>query len=78
MTNTALHGSCTTCAVISDCLNNEVWSKKLISMLLVLLGRGALLNKPYLVNWSIVCLDKQKEGLGFINLLTFYRALLGK
>ena len=41
-------------------------------------GKGILVNKPYRVNWSIVYLDKQKRGLGFKNLSTFNKALLGK
>ena len=35
-------------------------------------------NKPHLVNWSVVCLEKHKGGLGFKSLLIFNKALLGK
>ena len=35
-------------------------------------------NKPHLVNWSIVCLDKWKGGLGIRNLSIFNKDLLGK
>ena len=41
-------------------------------------GGGALVNKPHLLSWSVVCLDKVKGGLGFKNLSTFNKALLGK
>ena len=39
---------------------------------------GALEQKPYLVNWAIVCLEKQKGGLGIRNLSIFNETLLGK
>ena len=41
-------------------------------------GGGALEQKPHLVRWSIVCVDKRKGGLGVKSLGTFNRALLGK
>ena len=41
-------------------------------------GGGALEQKPHLVRWSIVCVEKRKEGLGVKNLGTFNRDLLGK
>ena len=41
-------------------------------------GGGALEQKPHLVRWSIVCLDKRKGGLGVKSLGTFNRVLLGK
>ncbi|RVW99876.1 LINE-1 reverse transcriptase-like [Vitis vinifera] len=41
-------------------------------------GGGALVQKPHLVNWSIVCLDKRSGGLGVKSLGAFNRALLGK
>ncbi|KAL6331982.1 hypothetical protein AAG906_020335 [Vitis piasezkii] len=41
-------------------------------------GGGALVQKPHLVKWSIVCLDKRSGGLGVKNLGAFNRALLGK
>ena len=39
---------------------------------------GALVNKPHLLSWSIVCLEKSKGGLGFRNLPTFNNGPLGK
>ena len=39
---------------------------------------GALKQKPHLVRWPIVCLDKRKGGLGVKSLGSFNRALLGK
>ena len=41
-------------------------------------GGGALVNKPHLLSWSVVCLEKVKRGLGFRSLGTFSKALLGK
>ncbi|RVX03364.1 putative ribonuclease H protein [Vitis vinifera] len=41
-------------------------------------GGGALEQKPHLVRWSIVCLDKRSRGLGVKSLGAFNRALLGK
>ena len=41
-------------------------------------GGGALEQKPHLVRWAIVCLEKIKGGLGVKGLGTFNRALLGK
>lgn len=34
-----------------------------------------MVNKPHLVNWYVVYLDKQKESLDFRNLLTYNKAL---
>lgn len=43
------------------------------------IGRWSVLEKrPYLVNWSIACLDKMQEGLGIGNLSTLNKALVGK
>ena len=39
---------------------------------------GELEKKLHLVNWSIVCLEKQNGGLGFRSLSLFNKALLGK
>ena len=41
-------------------------------------GGGALVNKPHLLSWSIVCMEKTKRDLGFRNLPSFNKALLGK
>ena len=41
-------------------------------------GGGALEQKPHLVRWLIVCVEKRKERLGVKSLGTFNRALLGK
>ena len=41
-------------------------------------GGGALEQKPHLVRWPIVCVEKSKGGLGVKSLGTFNRALLGK
>ncbi|RVW83717.1 putative ribonuclease H protein [Vitis vinifera] len=41
-------------------------------------GGGALKQKPHLVRWSIMCLDKRKGELGVKSLGSFDRALLGK
>ena len=41
-------------------------------------GGGALERKPHLVEWSIVCSDKQKGGLGVRNLALLNKALLCK
>ena len=41
-------------------------------------GGGALEQKPHLVRWMVVCLDKRKGGLGVKSLVTLNRALLGK
>ena len=37
-----------------------------------------LLHKPHLVNWAVVCLEKQNGGLGIKNLSVLNKALLGK
>lgn len=36
------------------------------------------MGKPYLVNWSIVFMDKRSEGLGIRNLFALNKALLGR
>ena len=41
-------------------------------------GGGALERMPHLVEWSIVCLDKRKSGLGVRNLALLNKALLCK
>ncbi|RVW70775.1 Elongation factor 1-gamma [Vitis vinifera] len=41
-------------------------------------GGGALKNKPHLVKWDTVCLDKSKGGLGVRRLSILNRALLCK
>ncbi|KAJ9686044.1 hypothetical protein PVL29_015095 [Vitis rotundifolia] len=41
-------------------------------------GGGVLEQKPHLVRWSIVCLDKSKGGLGVKSLAMLNKALLGK
>ena len=41
-------------------------------------GGGALERKPHLVDWSIVCSDKRKGGLGVRNLALLNKALLCK
>ena len=44
----------------------------------LLWGGGALEQKPHLVKWFIVRLDKQKEGLGIRALSILNEVLLGK
>ncbi|RVW36937.1 hypothetical protein CK203_094919 [Vitis vinifera] len=39
-------------------------------------GGGALVQKPHLVRWNLVCLDKRKGGLGVRNLALMNIALL--
>ena len=41
-------------------------------------GRGALVQKPHLVRWNLVCLDKKKDGLGVRNLALMNSVLLCK
>ena len=41
-------------------------------------GGGALVQKPHLVRWNLVCLDKKKSGLGVRNLALMNSALLCK
>ncbi|KAL6323965.1 hypothetical protein AAG906_006236 [Vitis piasezkii] len=41
-------------------------------------GGGPLEQKPHLVRWPIVCLDKRSGGLGVKSLGAFNKALLGK
>ena len=36
------------------------------------------MNKANLVNWFVVCMEKQKRGLGFRSFSLFNKALLGK
>ena len=43
-----------------------------------LCGIGALERKPYLVNWTIVCMGKKDGGLGIRKLHILNKALLGK
>ena len=41
-------------------------------------GGGALMQRPHLVRWNLVCLEKRKGGLGVRNLALMNRALLSK
>ncbi|RVW89785.1 putative ribonuclease H protein [Vitis vinifera] len=41
-------------------------------------GGGALDQRPHLVRWNLVCLEKKKGGLGVRNLALMNKALLGK
>ncbi|RVW99041.1 Transposon TX1 uncharacterized 149 kDa protein [Vitis vinifera] len=41
-------------------------------------GGGALVQKPHLVRWNLVCLDKKKDGLGVRNLALMNSVLLCK
>ena len=41
-------------------------------------GGGALERKPRLMEWSIVCSDKRKDGLGVRNLALLNKAFLYK
>ena len=41
-------------------------------------GGGNLERKIHMVNWDIVCLSKEKGGLGICSLSNFNKALLGK
>ena len=43
-----------------------------------LLGGGALVQKPHLVRWNMVCLEKRKCGLGVRNLALMNIVLLSK
>lgn len=38
----------------------------------------ALDQKPYLVNWATMCMEKQKRGLGIRSLSVFNKTLMGK
>ena len=38
---------------------------------------GALVQKPHLVRWNLICLDKKKCGLGVRNLALIISALSG-
>ena len=39
-------------------------------------GGGALMQRPYLFRWNLVCLEKRKSGLGVRNLVLMNKALL--
>ena len=41
-------------------------------------GGGALDQRPHLVRWNLVCLERKKGGLGVRNLALMNKALLGK
>ena len=41
-------------------------------------GGGDLEGKTHLVNWEVVCTDKDKGGLGLRKLAILNKALLGK
>ena len=41
-------------------------------------GGGNLERKAHLVNWEVVCADKNKGGLGLRKLVLLNKALLGK
>ena len=41
-------------------------------------GGGALVQKPHLVRWNLVCLERKKGGLGVRNLALLNKALLSK
>ena len=41
-------------------------------------GGGALIQKPHLVRWNLVCLEKRKGGLSVRNLALMNIALLSK
>lgn len=41
-------------------------------------GGGKLERKTHLVNWSMICLSREKGGLEIYNLSTLNKALLGK
>ena len=41
-------------------------------------GCGALVQKPNLIRWNMVCLEKRKGGLGVRNLALMNIALLSK
>ena len=41
-------------------------------------GGGNLERKVYLVNWEVVCTEKEKEGLGLRKFVPLNKALLGK
>ncbi|RVW11875.1 hypothetical protein CK203_085649 [Vitis vinifera] len=44
----------------------------------LLWGRGNLEKKTHLVNWEVVCADKEKGGLGLRKIAFLNKALLGK
>ena len=41
-------------------------------------GGGALVQRPHLVRWNLVCLEKRKGGLGVRNLVLMNKVLLSK
>ena len=41
-------------------------------------GGGALDQRPHLVRWNLVCLERKKGGLGVRNLALMNKSLLGK
>ena len=41
-------------------------------------GGGALEQRPHLVRWNLVCLERKKGGLGVRNLVLMNKALLSK
>ena len=41
-------------------------------------GGGALDQRPHLVRWNLVCLERKKGGLGVRNLALMSKTLLGK
>ena len=41
-------------------------------------GGGALVHRPHLVRWNLVCLEKRKGGLGVRNLVLINIALVSK
>ena len=42
------------------------------------MGRRVLDYKPHLVKWTIVCLDKRKDGLGVKSLLILNKTFICK
>ncbi|RVW39007.1 Exocyst complex component SEC8 [Vitis vinifera] len=42
------------------------------------LGRGSLERKVHLINWEVVCAQKEKGGLGLRKIILLNKALLGK
>ncbi|RVW49339.1 LINE-1 reverse transcriptase-like [Vitis vinifera] len=69
--------------VVWDCVE-ERFRKRKVRMRLekiqrdFLWGGGALEQRPHLVRWNLVCLEKKKGGLGVRNLALMNKALLGK
>ena len=57
----------------------KVVARKLEKLQRVFLwGRGNLEKKTHLVNWEVVCADKEKGGLGLRKIAFLNKALLGK